>query len=208
MQRALSFLYRWIRSGTMSLWPSRLPHKKQWKTYALLYSCLGALHATAYGYTVVSLSTSAPAGLESQFIASATSQYLSTLTANPFVGNTYTLVLKAINPAYQPPAPAVDPNATIALLLNQIDKNEQYMENVDSYTYVFGWASGLQYQNSVDEGEVAGFDLFCSTPTKFNLVLTSSSTFDRKTCSDTLDTILQTLYTLNISTPPIVGAGF
>lgn len=52
----------------------------------------------------VTFSTSVPQGLQQEFIANVTSQYLSKVVSNPYFKDTYSLTILGKNQAYQPPA--------------------------------------------------------------------------------------------------------
>ena len=160
----------------------------------------GALCGRAYGYTVITFANGVPESVEKQLIASTTAQFLAVVKSNPLAANTYSITINGLNPNYNPPIVI-----TGADLLKQLDLDTQYLATVDSYTYVYGFADGMDYQNNVDENVAANFAVNCSTPTAFQLLQTSTATFDRSTCQDVLSSVLDTLYELDLSTPPVLG---
>lgn len=167
--------------------------------------CAGiALVLCAYGcaspadaHTVVDVSTAAPSGLESDFLRDATSQFLSSLYVNPYYPGTYALKLFARNPAYNPPPPPVVPPTTLEAALA-----------LGATVYVYGFANGMTYQNEVAEGLVGRLGNLCQSATYFNLIETSTKTFNLGTCHDVVATIENQFFSLSLSTPtPIPPTG-
>lgn len=152
---------------------------------------------SAFAYTVAQPSPTAPPGLEAEFIAATTTQFNATVVANPFFPGTYSITLNGLNPNYNPPL-------TSTQLLQQIDLDAQYMADVDSYTYVDGWADGESYNQYQNAGIAQYFEVNCSTPSFFNLVQTSTTTFDRSTCQDAMATVSASIYQELLSTPTVV----
>jgi hypothetical protein len=148
----------------------------------------------AHGYTQVTISTGAPAGLEQQFLAATTAQFLGKVIKNPLASGTYSLILFGPNPAYNPPPTNRD-------LLNAL-------VTVDSWTYVMGWSDGEQYERQQDMTFVGSYLMQCSTPTVFDLTQASTGTWNISTCQDSLATINNSMYQLNFDTPTVVPGGF
>ena len=114
-------------------------------------------------FITVQTSTSAPANLGSTFLSAAQNQFTATVLTNPFFPGTYQMMLYGLNPSFNPP---VSDSDTIQILQNQINADAQYLTNVDSYTYVFGFAAGLDQQRQTDGQEAYfGFTDCVSSPT-------------------------------------------
>lgn len=145
---------------------------------------------TVHAYSVVTVSTVATAGLETQFIASTTNQYLSNLVVNPFFAGTYQIQLLGQNPNYNPPTPA--PTTLEAAL------------SLGATVYVYGFANGMTYQNGVDEGLAITLSNLCSSATNFTLVNTTTATFDTNTCLDAIQNVLDQLFNVDLSTPTVL----
>lgn len=161
-----------------------------WAAVAAYFLCL-ACGSQASAYTTVVLSPSTPETIESELIADLTNQFNIQLTVNPYFPNTYQLTVLGVNPAY-------NPQPTNADLLNAV-------VTVDSYTYVYGWADGAENQNTISESMIANYYVNCSTPTAFNLAQSTVSTFSAATCQDVTQTIFNSLYQLQLSTPPVLN---
>ena len=67
--------------------------------------------------------------------------------------------------------------------------------------YVAGFADGMDYQNNVDIGMTAVLGELCGSATNFMLIETSTKTFSTATCQDTLNTIINEFFQVNLSTP-------
>lgn len=142
------------------------------------------------GYNVVI--TTNPA-TEQGFLSSTTNQWMGTVVSNPLAPPTlpvYQINLTGINPAF-------NPSVTNLQLLNSIVQ-------ISTYNYVYGFGGGMIYQNKVDSDITTNYALTCSTPSAFNLTQTSTSTFDMATCEDVLDSVLNALFQVNLSTPPVL----
>jgi hypothetical protein len=168
------------------------------KTLPFLFACI-----SAHAYMVIEISTSAPTNLQSQLIASVTTQYNVKIINNP-VGSAYTqtLLFSGFNPNYNPPP------LTSVQFLQQINLDAQYIATVDSYTYATGFGDGMSYQQTQDESLVNYYAVNCSTTTPFILVHTSTSTFNPATCADVAYTIDEALFQQSLSTPTAVPGDF
>ena len=149
----------------------------------------------SHGYTTVVASTSAPAGVEAQFIAATTTQFNATVTTNPFFAGTFSVTLYGPNPSYNAPI-------TNTQLLQQIDLDSQYMATVDSYTYANGWGNGESYQQYQDININDGFIVNCDSPTAWNVAI------DTTTCYAVLNAMQGSLYQESLSTPTVVPGDF
>lgn len=154
-------------------------------------AALAALVLPAQAYTVVEISTGAPAGLEKSFIANTTTYYSASVVPNPYVPNTYHMVLFA-------------PVANPAVL-------------VDSGTYAFVWSEGESYGRSDSIRTILGSgNAFCdaspycssgtvTVPGQFTTTGSSYSvTMDTATCAALVCEISADLYNVLTGTPSIV----
>lgn len=144
-------------------------------------------------YTVVQPNSATPPGTEAAWVAfssSTASPYLFTVVPNPFFPNTWNMTLLGPNLAYSPPVTATQ-------MLNAVVQTS-------TYNYVYGFGGGMIYQNGVDSNLAASYGINCSTPTAFTLTQTSTATFDPATCNDVVGSILQALYQVSLSTPPVL----
>lgn len=171
----------------MSMWRSR----KYIYTVTFAAFLICAFRQYVKAYTTVIISTAAPKGLETQFLASTTNQYLAKITSNPLAENTYTLKLFDYNLSFNPEPTNKD-------LLNSI-------VTISSYTYAYGWADGESYNQSALIKLSTGYLINCSSPiAAFNLVRTSTATFDTETCYDVMQTLINAIYNMSLSTPTVV----
>lgn len=195
MPPSVSFMAYWRdRKRSLSLWFAR--HGKR---VSLAYTsvCWLLFGGIGHAYTVIEISTGAPAGIEAQLIAQTTTQFNATVVPNPFFPNTYQIEVFGENTSYNPPV-------TSAQLLQQINMDAQYMATVDSSTFINGFADGMAYQQSQEENLVSYYAVNCSTPTLFNLSQTSTTTFDSNTCGDVATTIDEALFQLSQSSPIVI----
>lgn len=142
-------------------------------------------------FTQVTLSSAAPQGIESTFIAATTNQFQASYFKNPLAANTYAIKIFGMNPNFNPPV-------TNAMLLSAL-------VTVDTYTYVYGWAGGVSYQQTVEEGLVGSYGNLCNTATSFMLIQMTSPTWSKGTCEDVISTILNQLFQMSLSTYPVAG---
>jgi hypothetical protein len=189
MYRAVPFLARRSHQETIMFMWNLHRNVQRYKPQIIACLCL-ALWTKAQAYTVVTISTGAPTGLEQQFLSATTNQFQASLLVNPLASNTYQLKLFGLNPNYNP----------LPTNLQLLDS----LVSVDSWTYVAGWSNGESYQQSVTQNILAGYLVQCSSPTAFNLMQTSSSTFYLSTCQDTISTLINAIGQLHLSTPTIV----
>lgn len=139
-----------------------------------------------YSYTIVTISTAAPQGLERSFLAATTNQFLATVTANPLAANTYAVKLFAPNPAYNAPPSTLEQALSLG-----------------STIYVYGWADGQSYQQHVHHNLVETYMVNCSTPIGF-----ATSTWDISTCQAVTGAIDEAIFQESLSTPTVVPGGF
>lgn len=160
------------------------------KVQGLLLASAGLLFTLCsftQAFTQVTISTGAPSSLEANFISATTQQFESVVVKNPLAANTYAIKLFGLNPAYN--APEAPPS------------NLEQALSLGATVYVYGFANGMTYQENVVQSMVGTLSNLCESATSFMLVQTSSNTFDRSTCQDTLGTLLDQLFTLSLSTP-------
>lgn len=172
-------------------------------------SCLAA--TSAYGYSFIQISTAAPTGLESQFIAATTTQFNAKVVANPLASNTYAITLYGLNPSYVTPSTATCFNIAVDIDTTSLQSDLNVLVNAGPQIirdpYIYGYAAGEENQNSVDEH--LGFYMtgLCHAATNYT-VINATATWDPGTCMDTLNTYVNNLYELNLSTPPVIAEPF
>lgn len=145
----------------------------------------------------VSFSSATPASMQKDFIANATNQYLATITPSLFFSNTYSLVIKGLNPAYTPPIPSTSTINWQTVIDNFVAQS--------TTTYLYGWANGQHYERFHDIGTLGYYIVNCSTPTAFSLVQSSTSTWNLGTCLDSLGTLNSAIYQQEFSTPTVIN---
>lgn len=154
---------------------------------AVFLATAGIKNAQAVSVFAVTTSTGATPGLDQQFLAAISSQFTAKIVKNSLVSNTYAITLFAPNPNYLPPPTTGD-------LLDVIS-------SMTANSYVYGFASGIENERWRDLGLIGSFDVNCSSPTAFNLVQSSTKTFDLGTCIDSLSTASNSIYQQEFSTP-------
>ena len=135
-------------------------------------------------YTVI---TSPNAAMDAPLIAATTIQFNATVLTNPFFPGTYNVTVNGLNPSYNPPISNED-------LLNAVVA-------ASTTNYVPGFADGMTYQQTQEEGLVGSFGINCSSPTAFVLEQTTTGTFNTSTCQDVIATIEDALFEESLSTP-------
>jgi hypothetical protein len=149
-------------------------------------------------YTVVTISTAAPAGLEKTFLTATTSQFLANVVPNPFASNTYSAVLFGLNPNYVAPGQLV-PSAPC-----QLDQDISSLVQASTWTYIYGWRDGATYLEQSEIGVVATMGNLCQNATNFALISATTSTWNKATCLDTINAFLNQLYAVNTGTPTVI----
>lgn len=139
----------------------------------------------AFCFTQVIISTEAPAGIETTFIAATTNQFRADYFKNPLASNTYSLKIRGVNPNYNAPSP---PPSTLEEALS-----------LGATVYVYGFSNGMNYEQRVDMDLVIGFEVNCSTP-----IGVSTATWDTNTCYAITGAIDSALYELSLSTPIVI----
>lgn len=180
------WIMRWI---TMSVWSIKSCRRKTQTAFAICAFILWCGHPvwSDSGYNVVQMSTAAPTGTQLNFLNAISAQFDTEIVPNPDASNTYAVKIFGPNPNYQAPAP---PPTTLEQALS-----------LGSTVYVYGFAGGMNYQQNNEIKCVNFVDTLCGTATSFMLTQTSSSTFDKATCEDVSNTIINQLYQLSVSTP-------
>jgi hypothetical protein len=151
--------------------------------------------AKAGAYTVV---TSTAPGVEQDFLAATTTQFLSTVVPNPFFPNTQSVALFGLNPNY------VAPGQLVPSLPCNLDQDVATLVSVTTQTFVYGWASGMVYQTQAEEGFVGSMGDLCQGATNFTLSAASTTTWNTATCQDVVSNIEDQLFNLSLSTPPVL----
>lgn len=147
----------------------------------------------ATGSLNVYSSSTAPTSLLTDFMASATSQWLGTVTASPFFANTYSFTISGKNPNYLPPAPPAISTPTV----NAADLLKALVD-VSTSTYIYGWADGRDGANLDTMAQLNSYLLNCSSAPYFKA---STGTWSVSTCTTTLTTAFKFVYDQYTSTP-------
>jgi hypothetical protein len=157
----------------------------------ILALCALLLGGVSISYaTVITVQISTSTAIENQFITATEQQFNVTVATNPYFPNTYTINLVGLNSNYNPPP-------TNAQLLNDL-------VTVDSYTFTYGFADGMTYQQTQEEGLIGGQGDLCAYPTSYTLVETSTATFSKNTCYDVINTLEQEIFEMSLSTPSVI----
>lgn len=163
---------------------------RQLKNLLLGITVVLASARIANAYTVVTVSSAAPAGTEAQVISQITTKFNATVVPNPFFANTNQITVYGANPNYLPPVTATQ-------LLQQIDLDAQYMATVDSYTYTTGWADGVDYQQAQDVNTAQQMLADCLNPSFWNVPI------DTGTCVGVASILSQAIFDEHFSTPTV-----
>jgi hypothetical protein len=149
--------------------------------------CLSLGGYPGFSFTQVTVSTSAPVGIEKVFLANATNQFQAVLVANPLAQNTYALKLYGFNPNWNP-SPTTKEAMAAAVAIS-------------TTTFIYGFADGMTYENNISIGLAGEMSNLCSSATNFMLIQSSTETFSRDTCVDVLSNLLQEFFQIDLSTP-------
>lgn len=156
---------------------------------AMIFS--GLKPTDCHAFTQVQISSEAPINMEPAFISATTNQFKADYFKNPLAANTYKLTIHGFNPNWNPPPTNAD-------LL-------KYIVTVSSYSYPYGWAGGVSYQQTVEEGLVGSYGNLCDTATSFMLIQMTAPNWSKGTCEDVISTILNQLFQMSLSTYPVAG---
>lgn len=159
------------------------------KALSLLLLCATA-HAGVHVY-FTNPGTPQTITLQNQLMAMVTTYYQAVETSSSAAANTYTFTVSGQK--------AVPGGLTV--LPCQLDLDIVNMVSISSQTGYYMFGSGEAYQNKVVEGITVGQGNLCGSATSFNLIQSSTKTFDKATCMDTINTLLIQFFELNLSTP-------
>jgi hypothetical protein len=151
----------------------------------------------AEAYTVVTVGTGTANSVEDTLISFTTTYFNTTFFVNPFFPHTYQIKLWGLNPSFQPPQSVTIDTTTWAT-------NIAAMQKISSDTYVYGFATGQDYQKNVDIGIGGTLGNLCSSATNFMLISATTNTWSQGTCLDTISTFLNQLFQLSLSTPTMI----
>lgn len=143
------------------------------------------LTSTANGAVNVYLSTTAPAGLQNDFIANATNQYNASLKPGLLAGS-WDIRLFGKNSTYTPPVVS-----TSIITLDAITRN---LMAISTDTYVYGYANGMQRERYEDLTAVGGFAINCSSLTFYKNMDPRGPNFVTSIDSTTCNTVLGSLF--------------
>lgn len=93
--------------------------------------------------------------LQKQFIADTTTQYQATVATSPFA-NTFTITLSARYPSFQGPVQVSTSLVTLDSIVNKLT-------TISTYTYVTGFANGMEYERYNNAALLGHFMMLCST---------------------------------------------
>jgi hypothetical protein len=147
------------------------------------------------GYNVV-ITTSAPT--EAEFLSISSNVFTAQVSSNPFIGNTYSINLLEQNPNYVLPGQVV-PSAPC-----QLDQDVDTIVAETTWTGVYMFGSGMTYQQNQQIGLIGALGNLCGYATNYNLVETSTTTFNKNTCQDVIGTIENELFNESLSTPTVI----
>ena len=175
--------------------------RKTNRSFGTFFSALCAGFCLAFGtrceaYTTLVVPTGSTPNLETSILAATTSQFDCyptpplTQYANPLFAGTFEVTCTGLNPSFNP-APT-----NVELL--------QDIVTVDSTTYLYGFADGQNYQQTQEESLVGALGNLCAYATNYNLVNTTSATFNASTCADVIGTVESCLFKESDSTPTVI----
>lgn len=145
----------------------------------------------------VYLGSGVPVSIQADFIANATTYFNATLVPSSFFPGTYTLTVLGKNPPVQC-------GGTVTLPCD-LDKDVASMVAVSTYSYIYGFRDGQEYERNHDLGTIGSFTMNCSSPTAFSLAQMAPAGWSLGTCIDTLGTVSSTIYNQYYSSPTIVN---
>lgn len=173
-------------------------------TITTLWLLIGGM-SPLLAFTQVTVSTAAPASIEQTFLASTTNQFLSVLKSNPLFPDTYSIQLLGLNPNFVAPSTAtcfqLDVSVDTTTLQNSLNSLVASAPQVIADPLAYGFVSGMTYQQNNEQGVVALMANLCGSATNFMLVQTTTATFNKATCQDTLITVANQIFELSLSTP-------
>lgn len=206
LHKASSFIHRITRYGSALLVRRQNPRSpvsnKAFRRFlcasagcfGLIFFFKSEVRAATYAVNI-QISTAAinPVELQTGLINGLTNQYLSSLTASTAFPGTYTLKVFGPNLAYQPP--------TVSTTVATLDSITKQLTKISTWTYVYGWADGEDYQRQIDMGIISDYILNCSTPSFFGA---STTTWSPGTCGTALMQPQLDIYNLQFSTPTLI----
>lgn len=144
------------------------------------------LYKDGWAAVNVSFSSTTPQAVQQEFISATTGQYLSSLNANPFFPNTYSIVITGKRPGYQPPevsSPIATATAVDELLAfgfgNGMDveryQGVQLIRNLQGGDAANGTCAGDAIGFSPDEVTVSTATAFSQCMNIYNMVISTIS---------------------------------
>lgn len=156
----------------------------------LLYSILcGSAQAVVNVY----LGSNVPSSMQADFIAATTTQYQTTLVPSTYFPGTYTLTILGKNPPPQ--------CGGVVVLPCNLDQDVASIVAVTTQSYVYGFASGMNYQQHQDSIITEQFEVQCGTRSYFT---TSTATWNSQTCLTALSDVDATIFQQSLSTPTVI----
>lgn len=165
------------------------------------------LFSSLYAYQGYNVVITTDPVLESTFLSQTTNQFNNTLYTNPFFPGTYQIGLLGLNPNYSQSVSStsgcfpINVSIDSTTLAADLEALAAAGPQVITDPLVYGFASGMSYQQQQEIGSLAALDNLCASTTNFNLVSATTATWSNATCMDALTTGIINLYQLSLSTP-------
>ena len=169
----------------------------------LTFALLSGIADRATAYTVVTVGTGTPTSVETTLVSFATNYFQTTFVKNPLAANVYQITLWGLSPAYQPPVP----QSVVSIDTTTWTTNINALTAISTWTYVYGFADGMSYQQKCEIGVIGSYGNLCSSPTNFMLINATTATWNKATCNDLVATFINQLYSLSVSTPVVIPPG-
>lgn len=176
MQTALSLLdIRRAQNGNALPVRRLLPYLRQAAAFVILL-------AHVCGRCSAAVNVYAPnAQVQEEFIASATAQWNVSLLPSAYFPGTFTMNIQSKK--------VLPPSGQAAC---DLDKDISLMVAASTWTYVYGFANGQQYERGRDLNTIGNMAVTCSTET---------------TCSEGLGNASSTIYQQNFADPTVIQTG-
>lgn len=151
---------------------------------------LGFLSATSHAAVSISFQTVA---LQSDLVTMVTSYYVATVTPSPYFSNTYIINVtgkKSVQPSGPQPC--------------ELDKDILLMVRASTWSYVYGHASGQEYERASNVGTIAVAASNCNVASYFGA---STKTWSVSTCTEALSNVSSSIYQQSFSSPTQINTG-
>jgi len=169
---------------------------------AICMASVLAKTTTAGAYTVIT--STAPVGLEAQWVAYSTSSaspYLFSVIVNPLYPNTWMMNLLGPNPIYSPSVTLTSTGSYVVQIGDDIQTVYQSTWSAGGI-YLKGWQDAALYIQNTDYTTAGSYQALCSSPT-WN-VGNSTVDIDSTTCSTVVSAIQSAILAEETQDPPII----